>query len=159
MVSARLGAIIDIAFSPVPLRQLGREGPALPPIGLDLVHLPKDQEAANEISNQGLAHGCTFWDNAGYTTHSHASEALLADLRARLAGNDELLRDWLRRTGKRDEVFLASKIVVPRERWSMSVSRTSTSAQYCKEACYQMRRRLDIKCIDLRKLVPRLLCT
>lgn len=70
-LTAKLEAIVDIAFSPIPLLQLGTHGPALPPTGLDLsciagVHgYQLSHQEQNAILSRALEIGNTFWFSSG----------------------------------------------------------------------------------------------
>ncbi|KAI1378458.1 putative aldo-keto reductase [Hypoxylon crocopeplum] len=82
----------------LPTRALGRNGPQIPALGLGLMGLsafygplPSDEERFKFLDR---AHelGCTHWDSA----------ALYGD-------NEELIGRWFQRTGKRKDIFLATK--------------------------------------------------
>ncbi|GAB1321072.1 hypothetical protein MFIFM68171_11282 [Madurella fahalii] len=82
----------------IPIRQLGRNGPTIPIQGLGLMGLstfygalPPDEERLRLLDR---AHelGCVHWDSA----------ALYGD-------SEELLGRWFERTGKRNDIFLATK--------------------------------------------------
>lgn len=82
----------------IPTRPLGRDGPEIPILGLGLMGLssfygtaPSDEERFTFLDK---AHelGCTHWDSA----------QLYGD-------SEELLGKWFERTGKRSEIFLATK--------------------------------------------------
>ncbi|KAK3300369.1 putative aldo-keto reductase [Chaetomium fimeti] len=80
------------------LRRLGRDGPYIPALGLGLMGLssfygsPPPDEERLAFLDRAYELGCTHWDSA----------ALYGD-------SEELLGKWFARTGKRDEIFLATK--------------------------------------------------
>ncbi|KAH6650757.1 putative aldo-keto reductase [Chaetomium tenue] len=80
------------------LRRLGRNGPYIPALGLGLMGLssfygsPPPDEERFAFLDRAYELGCTHWDSA----------ALYGD-------SEELLGKWFQRTGKRDEIFLATK--------------------------------------------------
>ncbi|KAI0004733.1 putative aldo-keto reductase [Xylariaceae sp. FL0662B] len=82
----------------LPTRCLGRNGPQIPALGLGLMGLstfygvpPPDQERLKFL-DRAYELGCVHWDSA----------AMYAD-------SEVLLGKWFQRTGKRDEIFLATK--------------------------------------------------
>ena len=60
--------------------------------------------------------------------------------------NEDLIAKWFKRTGKRDEIFLATKFGFVK---GSTTHEVNTSAAYCKEACDASLKRLGIDCIDL----------
>lgn len=82
----------------VPTRPLGKNGPEIPALGLGLMGLssfygvPPSDEERFKLLDRAYELGCTHWDSA------------------RLYGDsEELLGKWFQRTGKRKEIFLATK--------------------------------------------------
>ena len=66
-----------------------------------------------------------------------------------LYGNsEEVLGEWFRRTGKRDEIFLATKFGHIKGRPDFAAD---SSAAYCKQACEASLKALGIDSIDLCK--------
>ncbi len=70
--------------------------------------------------------------------------------------SEELLGKWFKRTGKRDEIFLATKFGFVKGSKTLEVD---SSGEYCKKACTESLRLLDIDSIDLCKHLtfPRLI--
>lgn len=64
--------------------------------------------------------------------------------------NEELLGKWFKRTGKRDQIFLASKFGIQME--GMQFKGIDSSGEYCKKACEKSLKRLGVDYIDLCKL-------
>ena len=63
--------------------------------------------------------------------------------------NEKLLAKWFQKTGKRDEIFLASKFgYVP----GSKPLEIDSSPNYCKKACESTLKTLGIDCLDLCKL-------
>jgi aryl-alcohol dehydrogenase-like predicted oxidoreductase len=70
-----------------------------------------------------------------------------ADYQHSLYGdNEELLAKWFRRTGKRDEVFLATKFGFVKGSKTLEID---SSYDYCKKACAESLETLGIDSIDL----------
>ena len=74
----------------------------------------------------------------------------LANQHSSLYGDsEELLGKWFKRTGKRDQIFLCTKFgFVKGAKDPRNIQINSTGA-YCKEACAESLRLLDVDSIDL----------
>jgi aryl-alcohol dehydrogenase-like predicted oxidoreductase len=64
--------------------------------------------------------------------------------------NEEVLSKWFQRTGKRDQIFLASKFGLVMD--GMQFKGINSSAAYCKAACEKSLQRLGVQWIDLCEL-------
>lgn len=68
--------------------------------------------------------------------------------------SEELLGKWFKRTGKRGDIFLATKFgFVKGGKYEVD-----SSAEYCKKACDESLRALSVDYIDLCKYPGRTLC-
>ncbi|KAE8446368.1 hypothetical protein EG329_012117 [Mollisiaceae sp. DMI_Dod_QoI] len=120
----------------VPHRQLGKNGPSVPALGFGLMGLsydvygttPSDEEKF-VILDRAYELGARFWDSAD----------LYGD-------NEELVGKWFKRTGKRDEIFFASKFGFVKGSKTYEVD---SSGEYCKKACAESLGLLGIESIDL----------
>lgn len=65
--------------------------------------------------------------------------------------SEELLGKWFKRTGKRDEIFLASKFGITIENGDVQKVKIDSSGEYCKQACEASLRKLGTDRIDLCK--------
>ncbi|KAJ7916868.1 NADP-dependent oxidoreductase domain-containing protein [Mycena leptocephala] len=88
-----------------------------------------EDEERFKVLDAAYAAGCTMWDTAD----------LYGD-------SEELLGKWFKRTGKRDEIFLATKFGV--------IARTGPriidgSPEYARKAVEKSLQRLGVDCIDL----------
>lgn len=92
---------------------------------------PESDEARFKVLDRALELGETFWDSADV-----------------YQDNEDLIGKWFARTGKREEIFLATKFAnqVDPETKVMSVN---SSPEYVKQACEKSLKRLGIKTIDL----------
>ncbi|RYP05771.1 hypothetical protein DL764_003588 [Monosporascus ibericus] len=130
------GPIIRSIASSVPLHPLGKNGPSVPALGFGLMGLslqtygsvPNDEERF-AVLDRAVELGATFWDTSD----------LYGD-------SEELLGKWIKRTGKRDQVFLATKFGLIQKGHSFEVN---SSAAYCKQACAESLKRLGVDSIDL----------
>ncbi|RDW76110.1 aldo reductase-2 [Coleophoma crateriformis] len=120
----------------LPTRQLGKDGPYVCAMGFGMMGLsvfygsiPSDSERLAFL-DQVFARGETFWDSADVYGDS-----------------EDLLGKWFKQTGKRDEVFLATKfanLVTAEGEWALR-----SDPEYVKLACEKSLSRLGIDCIDL----------
>ena len=60
--------------------------------------------------------------------------------------SEELLNKWFKRSGKRDEIFLATKFGFVK---GSKIFEVDSSGEYCKKACDESLRILGIDSIDL----------
>ncbi|KAG6812685.1 hypothetical protein H0H92_001314 [Tricholoma furcatifolium] len=79
------------------LRNLGRDGPSVSAIGLGTMGMgaflgPSDDNASFDTLTSAANRGMTFWDTADIYGHS-----------------EELIGTWFNKTGRRSEIFLATK--------------------------------------------------
>ncbi|KAH9885371.1 aldo/keto reductase [Xylariomycetidae sp. FL2044] len=121
---------------PLPLHQLGKDGPMVPALGFGLMGmtydaygvLPSDEERF-KILDRAVELGATFWDTSD----------LYGD-------GEELIGKWFKRTGKRDQIFLATKFGYVKGKTYRDID---SSGAYCKKACAESMRLLGVDYIDL----------
>ena len=123
----------------LPTRKLGKNGPEITALGLGLMGISAFYGAAQPDSerfavlDRAYELGQTNWDSADV-----------------YADSEDLIGRWFARTGKRDEIFLATKFAYRREgegeKMKMSVD---SSPEYVRQACEMNLKRLGIKTIDL----------
>lgn len=68
------------------------------------------------------------------------------DNRSLYGDNEALIGKWFKRTGKRNEIFLATKFGYVGHPLNHTVN---SSAEYTKDACEKTLKTLGIDCIDL----------
>jgi aryl-alcohol dehydrogenase-like predicted oxidoreductase len=122
-------------MSQIPKRQLGENGPLIPRLGFGAMGIsafygkPDPDSERFTVLDKCLELGETFWDSADIYQDS-----------------EDLIGKWFKRTGKRDEIFLATKFANVIENGKM-VSRSDP--EYVKQACEKSLKRLGIETIDL----------
>ncbi|GAE00136.1 aldo-keto reductase, putative [Paecilomyces variotii No. 5] len=127
-----------MSVQPIPLRQLGKDGPSVPALGYGLMGLaglygkPPSDEERLKILDRAFELGARFWDTADI-----------------YLDNLELIAKWFKRTGKRSEVFLASKFGIVMDMEKFQFKGINSSAEYCKQKCEESLQRLGIDYIDL----------
>ena len=62
--------------------------------------------------------------------------------------NEIFLGKWFKRTGKRNEIFLASKFGIVME-GHLQFKGIDSSAEYCKKCCNESLEKLGVGCIDI----------
>jgi aryl-alcohol dehydrogenase-like predicted oxidoreductase len=121
----------------LPTRKLGKNGPLVPAMGFGLMGLsafygqPESDEDRFKVLDRAYELGETFWDSADIYQDS-----------------EDLVGKWFARTGKRNEIFLATKFAhrhIGDEKRRM----VDTSPEYAKEACEKSLKRLGVEYIDL----------
>ncbi|TVY85091.1 Aldo-keto reductase yakc [NADP(+)] [Lachnellula suecica] len=119
----------------LPTRKLGKNGPEVVAMGFGLMGLsafygaPESDEERFKVLDRAYELGQNNWDSADMYQDS-----------------EDLLGKWFKKTGKRNEIFLATKFgnkVVDGERSADS------SPEYVKEACAKSLERLGVSQIDL----------
>ncbi|KAF2724909.1 putative aldo-keto reductase [Polychaeton citri CBS 116435] len=121
---------------PIKTTKLGTNGPQVATLGLGLMGMslgnygstPSDEERF-AILDRAYEMGATFWDSAD----------LYGD-------NEELVGKWFKHSGKRDEIFFATKFGFIKGSRTLELD---SSGEYCKRACAESLRLLDIDYIDL----------
>ncbi|KAJ7780180.1 NADP-dependent oxidoreductase domain-containing protein [Mycena maculata] len=89
---------------------------------------------SSRILDHAYARGCTFWD----TTDNYND-------------NEELIGKWLKRTGKRQDVFIATKFG-----YYLKDNRTiNGDPEYVRQATENSLKKLGVSCIDLMYLHAR----
>ncbi len=88
----------SLAMTSLPTRVLGRGGPRVPAIGFGAMGLsvyygtPGTDEERFKVLDRAHELGEIFWDSSDV-----------------YGDNEELIGKWFKRTGRRDDIFLASK--------------------------------------------------
>ncbi|KAL4922874.1 NADP-dependent oxidoreductase domain-containing protein [Aspergillus aurantiobrunneus] len=120
----------------LPLRPLGRNGPQVSPIGLGFGSLsgfygpPGTVDERVALLEHAHATGLRFWD--------------LADI---YGDSESVVGEWAKRSGKRNDVFIATKFGLQRKPDGRHTFRSDPD--YVKEACDQSLQRLGVDTIDL----------
>ncbi|KAI0146353.1 putative aldo-keto reductase [Xylariaceae sp. FL1272] len=120
----------------IPTRKLGRNGPEVPAIGYGLMGLgmpiygpvpPDDERFA--VLDRAHELGDTFWDTSD-----------------KYGDCEELIGKWFKRTGKREDIFLASKYGYMKSSPGFEID---SSAAACKKCCDESLKLLGVESIDL----------
>lgn len=121
---------------PFPLRNLGRDGPQVFPVGLGFGSLggfygaPGTRDEKLALLDHAFTAGLRFWD--------------LSDV---YGDSEELVGEWLKRSGQRKHVFLCTKFSLKRQADGTHTFRSDP--QHVKESCEKSLKALDVDTIDL----------
>jgi aryl-alcohol dehydrogenase-like predicted oxidoreductase len=116
-------------------RTLGHDGPQVNAVGLGLMSIggvygkagPRDETVA--FLDHAHSTGQRFWDTADIYGES-----------------EDIIGEWFKRSGKRDDIFLATKFALEFTATGMNVR---SDPEYIKAACDKSLKRLGIDTIDL----------
>ena len=117
----------------LPLRKLGNSDAQISALGLGCMgfsafYVGGVDEKSLEVMTLAADLGSTFWDTSDmYGPHT----------------NEKLIGKWFKDTGRRNEIFLATKFAITPD-WQCR-----GDAAYVKESCQASLDRLGIECIDL----------
>ncbi|KAL8674741.1 MAG: hypothetical protein Q9168_000825 [Polycauliona sp. 1 TL-2023] len=120
----------------LPKHQLGKDGPQVPCLGFGLMGLSgaygtiEPTEDRLKVLDRAYELGERFWDSADV-----------------YADSEELVGQWFKRTGKRDDIFLATKFALSLN--DQGGIDTRSDPEYIKAACDKSLQRLGTGCIDL----------
>ncbi|KAH8817415.1 NADP-dependent oxidoreductase domain-containing protein [Xylogone sp. PMI_703] len=122
-------------------RQLGKNGPLVPRLGVGLMSLsrqvygiPPSQEEGLAFLDEAYKKGEIFWDTAD-----------------EYGDSEDLLGKWFAiNPEKRDDIFLATKFAVRTGPGSGKMGFfVDSSPEYCRQAIEKSLKRLGVSCIDL----------
>jgi aryl-alcohol dehydrogenase-like predicted oxidoreductase len=110
--------------------------PSIPPIGLGLGSLAGFYGPAGSLD-----------DKLSLLTHAHATGLRHWDMADVYGDAETVVSEWVRRSGKRDEIFIATKFGLQRQAGGKHTFRSDPG--YVREACERSLKRLGVDCIDL----------
>lgn len=116
-------------------RALGRGGPQVSAVGLGFMSL-----GGAYAQNNTLEERLTFLDRA------HELGARFWDSADVYADTEEIIGKWFERSGKRTDIFLATKGSMDR---STGVTIVRSDAEYLRTACERSLKKLGVEYIDL----------
>ncbi|PTB64819.1 Aldo/keto reductase [Trichoderma citrinoviride] len=124
-----------MASTKLPAKPLGRNGPLVPRLGFGGMGLSVSygfggsDEERFKVLDRAHELGNTFWDTADV-----------------YGDNEDLIGKWLKRTGKRDDIFLATKCGGILDAGGFSIR---SDPEYVRQACDKSLQRLGVSHIDL----------
>ncbi|KAI4259996.1 MAG: hypothetical protein LQ352_000492 [Teloschistes flavicans] len=125
----------DRKVTSIAKHQLGKNGPQVPCLGFGLMGLSsaygaiEPTEERLKVLDRAYELGERFWDSADI-----------------YADSEDLVGEWFKRSGKRNDIFLATKFALL---ITNSGIKTRSDPEYVKESCNKSLKRLGLDCIDL----------
>ncbi|KAN0073779.1 NADP-dependent oxidoreductase domain containing protein [Tylopilus felleus] len=117
-----------------PTRKIGKDNTPVSPIGFGAMGISayygetEPDEERFKVLDAAFKNGCTFWDTANIYGDS-----------------EELIGKWFKKTGKRDQIFLATKFGVVRDK----PTGVDGSAKNVEESFNHSLQRLGVSYVDL----------
>lgn len=121
---------------PLSLRTLGGDGPQVPAIGFGLGSLGGFYGAVGTLD-----------EKVTLLEHAHTSGLRFWDMADVYADSEDVVGEWIKRSGKRDDIFLATKFSLQRQPDGKHTFRSDP--EYVKAACEKSLQRLGVDTIDL----------
>lgn len=123
----------------IPIRALGRNGPAVPAVGLGLMSIGGIYGPAGTLDQR-----------VAFLDHAHATGQWFWDTADLYVDSEDVVGEWVRRSGtKRDDIFLATKFAVQRNPDPNVGFTVRSDPEYVKQACEKSLKRLGVDTIDL----------
>src|SRR6476646_6292454 len=125
---------------------LGRSGLLVSRVGLGTMRFgfTADESASSVIMDAAVAAGVNFFDTADVYGGPQSP-----DMAKGYGISEEIIGRWLKRTGRRDEIVLASKVYQP---MGLGPNDRRLSAFHIRRACEASLRRLQTEHIDLYQM-------
>lgn len=120
-----------------PLRTLGRDGPQVPLIGLGLMSIGGIYGSAGALD-----------ENITFLDHAHSTGQRFWDTSDLYRDSEDIVGEWVKRSGKRNDIFLATKFAAQRDPKTSGMTFRS-DPEYVKIACEKSLKRLSVDVIDL----------
>ncbi|KAJ5565183.1 NADP-dependent oxidoreductase domain-containing protein [Penicillium frequentans] len=121
----------------IPLRSLGKNGPQVPAVGLGLMSIGDIYGSAG-----------TLEDKIAILEHAHATGQRFWDTADLYADSEDVVGEWIQRSGKRNDIFLASKFACQMDRAIRKMT-VRSDPEYVKSACARSLQRMKVDVIDL----------
>jgi aryl-alcohol dehydrogenase-like predicted oxidoreductase len=84
-------------------------------------------------------------ENIAFLDHAHATGQRFWDTADMYADSEDIIGEWIARSGKRDDIFLATKFGIQME----NGFKIRSDPEYVKAACEKSLKRLGVDTIDL----------
>lgn len=120
----------------IPLRALGRNGPEVPAVGLGLMNISGLYGPAGALD-----------EKVAVLEHAHATGQRFWDTADIYADSEDIVGEWVKLSGKRDDIFLATKFALQQDPEVGFTIRSDPA--YVKQACEKSLQRLGVDTIDL----------
>lgn len=121
---------------PPPQRVLGRDGPQVSAIGLGFGSIAGSYGPAG-----------TLEEKVARLEHAHVTGLHFWDMADIYGDSEDVVGEWIKRCGKRDDIFLCTKFGLLRQGEGPFTFRSDP--EYIKTACERSLQRLGVDTIDL----------
>ncbi|KAJ5788433.1 Aldo/keto reductase [Penicillium paradoxum] len=121
----------------LPTRSLGRNGPQVPAVGLGLMSL-----------GSIYGHAGSLEDKVAFLEHAHSIGARFWDTADLYFDSEDAVGEWVKRSGNRNDIFLASKFGIQYDA-ARHVQTLRSDPEYVKAACEKSLKKLAVETIDL----------
>ncbi|KAJ5708103.1 NADP-dependent oxidoreductase domain-containing protein [Penicillium malachiteum] len=122
---------------PIPTRTLGRGGPQVPAIGFGLMSIGDTYGSAGSLD-----------DKVAILEHAHSTGQWFWDTADLYADSEDVVGEWVKRSGNRNDIFLATKFGIQMDRTTYKIT-VRSDPEYVKAACEKSLKRLGVDVIDL----------
>ncbi|KAJ5731107.1 NADP-dependent oxidoreductase domain-containing protein [Penicillium malachiteum] len=121
---------------PIPTRALGLGGPQVPAIGFGLMSIGGTYGSAGSLD-----------EKVAVLEHAHATGQWFWDTADLYADSEDIVGEWVKRSGNRDDIFLATKFAIQMDaNYKITIR---SDPEYVKLACEKSLKRLGVDVIDL----------
>ena len=120
---------------PSPVRSIGRDGPQVSAMGLGLMSIGGAYGKAGPLD-----------ETVAFLEHAHATGQRFWDTADAYDNSEDIIGEWFKRSGKRNDIFIATKFGLSQNGPSLSVR---SDPEYVQAACEKSLQRLGIETIDL----------
>ena len=121
----------------LPTRSLGRNGPQVSAIGLGLMSLGDVYGSAGSLE-----------DKVAFLEHAHSIGARFWDTADLYFDSEDAVGEWIRKSGNRDDIFLATKFALQFD-LAAGTRSVRSDPEYVRAACEKSLKRLGVDTIDL----------
>ena len=138
--------------SSIPLRKLGIDGPEIPALGYGMMGLSQpvygsvsSEEDKFTMLDRAYELGARHWDSSEYISTRKQPPSITDADHSLYNDNEETLGKWFHRTGKRADIFLATKFGFVKNKFPL----LNSTGDYAIKACEESLRLLGVDYIDL----------
>lgn len=117
------------------LRSIGRDGPKVNSMGLGLMSIGGAYGKAGSLD-----------ESVAFLDHAHATGQRFWDTADSYQDSEDIIGEWFKRSGKRDDIFIATKFGFTVEDGKLIVR---SDPEYVQTACETSLKRFGIDTIDL----------
>lgn len=118
-----------------PQRTIGRDGPKVSAMGLGLMSIGSAYGQAGPLD-----------ETVAFLDHAHATGQRFWDTADAYQDSEDIIGEWFKRSGKRDDIFIATKFGFVPDEGKITVR---SDPEHARAACETSLKRLGINTIDL----------